>query len=354
MSGLASTSTVGLSEPRRQTSLAVSIGASVVIHAALLGVLAMVVVQVVTPKTGELKPADREVFLSLATSNPEAWTATVPWDAPARPATPEPEPVATGPTVVVPGMDPQFDPTASLAAKSDAAARANVSMSLRNAGATVSFGGLSQGGRQAGSVVYVVDASGPMVSSLPQVFAEVQRSVEGLTPTQRFGVVLFRDDGGTKYEEFQPELKDASDRWRSELSSWLRQRQNRAVGRSNPLDGLRRAVEMKPQVVFLLSRSIARSQGGQWDKGLVATLGELDQLNPLDRETGSRRTVIKTIQFMEPDPTGIMRQIADQHGSGNLATDHRVLRLQDLGGAAPGGGQPVNLPDQPKRKPGTR
>ncbi|MGH7131652.1 MAG: hypothetical protein ACREJO_06880 [Phycisphaerales bacterium] len=339
-----------IGEPRRAMPLAVSVGVSVVVHAVLLGVLALVVVRVVVPKAGELKPADREVFLSLATSNPEAWSSAVPWDSPARPAEVEPEPVTGGPTVVVPGMDKDFDPTASLANRSDAAARANVSMSLKNAGATVTFGGLSQGGRQAASVVYVVDASGPMVSSLPQVFAELQRSVDSLTPTQKFAVVLFRDNGQSKFDEFQPELRDASARYRAELGTWLRQHQSGAVGKSNPLDGLRQALTLKPQVVFLLSRSIPRSQGGQWDKGLVATLAELDTLNPVNPETGQRRTVIKTIQFLEPDSTGIMRQIADAHGSGNLATDHRVLSLREVSAAAPAASQPVNLPEQPKRK----
>jgi len=49
-----------------------------------------------------------------------------------------------------------------------------------------------------------------------------------------------------------------------------------------------------------------------------ATMAELDRLNPSARGAG-RPAVIKTIQFLDDDPTGILRAIAAAHAPG--ATD---------------------------------
>ncbi|MCW5766952.1 MAG: VWA domain-containing protein [Phycisphaeraceae bacterium] len=224
------------------------------------------------------------------------------------------------PTAAAPFGSPETRPNGDLSRAIAAPAR------------SVSFGGLTASGVRARSVVYVVDASGPMVTTLPEVFAEVQRSVAALAPTQRFGVVLFRDEGSSTRAPsvltFNDRLLDAVDRQRARLGEFLSAVQ--PVGRSNPLDGLRAALAMRPQVIFLLSRSIARSGGGVWDLGEAATMAELDRLNPVDPATGRRPVVIKTIQFMERDPTGIMLRIAREHGDGDPTRDHRVLSSKDL------------------------
>ena len=202
---------------------------------------------------------------------------------------------------------------------------------------------LSAHGEQARTVVYVIDASGPMISSLSDVFAEVNRSVSALLPTQRFGVVLFRDAGdGQRTVMFDPELREASARNRELLRRWLAG--ITATGRSNPMDGLRAALAFKPQVVFLLSRSITRTGGGVWDVGPQTTLNELDRLNPIlpagpDGVKG-RATLIKTIQFQEPDTTGVMQKIAELHGGGGSRAAgaaqppdgpaYRVLKREEL------------------------
>jgi len=104
-----------------------------------------------------------------------------------------------------------------------------------------------------------------------------------------------------------------------------------AGGRSNPLDGIRRALEYEPDVVFLLSRSIKRTGvGAQWGRGKDAILDELDRLNPIDEKTGRRPVVIKSIQFIDEDPTGIMRAIGELHGDPADPQSHAVLTLGDL------------------------
>jgi hypothetical protein len=228
----------------------------------------------------------------------------------------------------------------------------------------VRFAGL--GASTARGVVYVIDASGPMVSSLPEVVREVVRSISRLGPSQRFGVVVFRkrvrgapaeagltapaadDQAGSapvedppgddrSFEWFTPSLVRATPEAKERVARWLSG--VRPGGRSTPLDGLRAAIELGPDAIFLLSRGIERSGGGVWDLGLARTMAELDRLNPRDPETGRRPIVIKTIQFLDEDPTGIMQAIGRAHGGagragagGGAADSYTVIRRgADLG-----------------------
>jgi hypothetical protein len=193
---------------------------------------------------------------------------------------------------------------------------------------TVTFGGL--GASSVSSVVYAVDCSGPMVTSLPMVINELERSVGRLTSSQRFGVVLFRraTDGGPGAESFASVLVRATPSAKELLHNWLAAAE--PSGRSSPLAGVELALALKPDAVFLLSRAIQRSGGGVWELGLDATMAKLEQLNPSRPGLlGTRRPVlIQTIQFLDEDPTGIMQTIGTRHGGG---AGYRVVkRQQDL------------------------
>lgn len=183
-------------------------------------------------------------------------------------------------------------------------------------GGDVTFAGL--GSSNARSVVYVVDASGPMVSALREVIDELDRSVSRLSATQRFGVIAFRRlDNGKETESFMPVLVRATPQAKKELREWLLALS--PSGKSNPLSGLRAALELRPDAVFLLSRGIERSGGGLWERGLDATMDELDLLNPVNERSGRRDVVIKTIQFLDEDPTGTMQRIGQLHGLSKTA-----------------------------------
>ncbi|MBY0313026.1 MAG: hypothetical protein K2W85_13225 [Phycisphaerales bacterium] len=198
---------------------------------------------------------------------------------------------------------------------------------LTDGGKAVTFGGL--GASSVRSVVYVVDGSGPMVTSLPIVLAELERSVSRLSPTQRFGVVIFRrlGDGSPAVESFAPSLMRATPSARVLLRDWLAAVE--PAGRSNPLSGLEAALALQPDAIFLLSRAIQRSGGGVWDAGPEATLARLDQLNPMNPATGRRPVLIQTIQFLDEDPTGTMQAIAAAHTTGApAAVGYRVVREQ--------------------------
>jgi len=191
--------------------------------------------------------------------------------------------------------------------------------------------------KRAMRVVYVIDGSGPMTSSLPFVVGELQRSIDALGSDQSFQVVLFREPvgaapgGADASEVFSPStggsagLVHATPEIRRELGAWLAG--IRPQGRSNPEAGLRRALELQPELVFLLSRSIKRS--GPSTAPLKATvLADLDRLNPRSAATGLRPVVIKTIQFIEDDPSGLLQSIADAHGDG--PGSYRLVRIEDI------------------------
>lgn len=203
----------------------------------------------------------------------------------------------------------------------------------------VTFGGL--GASSVRSVVYVVDGSGPMVTSLPIVLAELERSISRLSPTQKFGVVIFRrqGDGSPSAESFAPVLMRATPSARQLLRDWLAAVE--PVGRSSPLAGLEAGLALRPDAIFLLSRSIQRSGGGVWDAGPEVTLARLDQLNPVNPSTGRRGVLIQTIQFLDEDPTGTMQAIAAAHSTlAAGAVGYRVVREQtELTGDAKGGGK---------------
>lgn len=179
------------------------------------------------------------------------------------------------------------------------------------------------GAQQAQSVVYVVDGSGAMVTSLQWVVDDLVRSIDRLSPVQRFAVVIFRnrpplgDEGAALCDIFNPRggtptLLPATGANKRAVRAWLASISPR--GLSNPSEGLRRGLEFRPDIVFLLARSIPRSgESPQWEKGRDAILAELERLNPADA-AGRRPVQIKTIQFIEEDPTGTMQAIGRLHG----------------------------------------
>lgn len=200
-----------------------------------------------------------------------------------------------------------------------------------------SFAGVSA--QRARSVVYAVDASGAMVTSLPFVLEELRRSVSALAPDQRFAVVLFGrragEEGPAAGVRVYPErgLVPASAANKATFFTWLEGAQAR--GASNPLDGLLEAIDRGPEVVFLLSRSIRRTDGragqGDWGPGREAILAELEKANPIRQSIfgpPGRAVLVKCVQFLEEDPTGVMPAIAEVHGGG--PGSYRLLPESEL------------------------
>lgn len=279
------------------------------------------------PATPPARPHPHEVFLesvSLPASAPDPLVGLA---------------SATNPSTTPPPASPSAGAPGTISAlvnqPATSAAPHTATPGVSGAPESVVFAGL--GASSVKSVVYVVDASGPMVTSLPMVIAEVERSVSRLSPTQKFGVIVFRRTSDASaapaFESFSPALLRPTASARSLLHDWLKRIE--PSGRSSPLAGLEAALALKPDAVFLLSRSIQRSGGGVWDQGLDATLTRLDELNPaLHGGSGRREVLIQTIQFLDDDPTGILAAIGENHGGGGKS--YRVIRShQDLSAEPP-------------------
>lgn len=185
-------------------------------------------------------------------------------------------------------------------------------------------------------IVYVVDASGAMVHTLSFVLDELARSVNRLQPTQSFQIILLGDRPGHDPVRVAPldtrDLARATPANRAAATSWLNS--IIAGGRSNPIDGLSAALERRPDLVFVLARGIQRTAtDATQDDTTDAVLRRLDTLNPPDPRTGLRPAVIKTIQFVDEDPTGLLQRIARDHGDGEGSI--RLLKPDAVGDAPP-------------------
>ena len=183
------------------------------------------------------------------------------------------------------------------------------------------FAGLTA--QNAQKIVYVVDASGSMIATLPIVIAELDRSISQLEPGQEFSVLCFQKNGTVALPP-QGRLRASSPASRDACVSWL-QGSVKPQGRSSPLDALQKALALKPDVIFLLSTNITGS--GQFELDRDAILDALERMNPRNAD-GTRRAVIQCVQFLEADPAATLEAISRAHGTPN---GFRTLTRRDLG-----------------------
>ena len=192
------------------------------------------------------------------------------------------------------------------------------------------------GARDVRSIVYVVDASGSMITTFPFVLDELERSASALDSLQRFQVIFFQGDSAGRAgriaapDPVNPSrsretrlIRCTPEHIRSVLA-WARS--VRPSGRSDPMEALRIAIGLQPDAIIMLSSSIAGT--GEWEVSSEAVLRELDALNPRRRGTGERPTSIMTVQVLEEDPSGLVRAIGEQHGP--PGTGYRFVSRRDL------------------------
>ncbi|MFG0328949.1 MAG: hypothetical protein ACF8PN_03530 [Phycisphaerales bacterium] len=209
----------------------------------------------------------------------------------------------------------------------------------RASGLDVSFGGLR--GTNARNIVYIVDASGSMIAYLPIVIDELVRSIDQLADTQRFAVIFFqRNDAilvpapgqpqdAAARRRARPRLMPATEQNKLHVFEWidLDQKNIRAVGKSNPLEALKLALDQidpAPDVVFILSTNITGVGEFEVDQGELFSM--IQRMNRGSR--GEPRTLIKTIQFIYDDPLDTLRLIAERNGG---ADGYRFLSREELG-----------------------
>ncbi len=303
-------------------------GVSILVHGLLIGSVAYIGMQIRAQDLFEDQLPIAELALPMPTPLPERQAPVEPVSnsTPSPPSIPayssslEREAADLG---AIQYAQPAMDPVSLAALQS---ANAQIARPESTMPPTVEFAGVQT--RAAQRIVYVVDGSGATANSFAYLQSHLLRSIDRLSPAQHFQVVLFRSFDQhtiTLAPMNSHALVRATTENKQRVANWLAG--INARGRSNPIDGLHAALKLKPDLVLLITRSIRRTEMG-WAQGQRAILAELETLNPQSPTTGKRRTVIKTIQLLDEDPTGILRAIGIKHGDGN--DDYRVVTYQDL------------------------
>ncbi|MEM9064955.1 MAG: hypothetical protein AAGB51_05640 [Planctomycetota bacterium] len=297
-------------------SLAGPIGVSLTVHAAALAALLGVTLSVQTSSHSPPTAPTSAVLLPSFT-DPSFEDESVAPPPLAPPEAPPPRPPDAGELERLdlldesPGVATTIDDTRT----SDLLQRLeSVDAAARSAARANSGGGFSSARASRGRrVVYAVDGSGAMVSCLGFVLDELVRSVSKLSEGQEVAVVLFRRPPGESDAQFEWPLGEQPIAVRPDiakrLASWAEG--VTARGRSAPIEGLQRAMALEPDVVFFLTRGVERTAGQPWAGGPRAALDALDALD--DVAVDGRPPAIKPVQFIDPDPTGVMAAIARTH-----------------------------------------
>ena len=143
-------------------------------------------------------------------------------------------------------------------------------------------------GGNARNVVFVIDASGSLVDTMPFVVDELKRTIRGLDEKQRFGVVFTREG----IQEWR--MSKADSEQKSRVLNWLEENKyGFARGEDDVVAAIRTALQMKPDLIFLLSDNITGV--GEYSIDRQKLLDEITRAN-------TKNTKINTIQFLYPDP----------------------------------------------------
>ena len=181
----------------------------------------------------------------------------------------------------------------------------------RQPNAEAKFMGLDAIG--ATKIVYVVDASGSMLTHFSSILNELKRSLSELHTSQSFGIIFFQLD---KAIVVPPEnkLQPAEIANINQAFSWIA-KSGHVIPccSSNPIAAINAAFELNPDTIYLLSENIKGA--GHHEISEVDLLEELMRLNPIvDLETEGRAVQINCIQYLTQEPGGTMQRIGAIHG----------------------------------------
>jgi len=155
-------------------------------------------------------------------------------------------------------------------------------------------------------IIYVVDASGSLIDTLPFVIKELHRSLLALSDKQQYTVIFFQ--AGQPIEVPPRGWKEADAANKEATAKWIDLKAGNVVPRgiTDPAAAIRLAMRYKPELMFILSDNIT-------GRGIYEVDRE-ELLKFLNGANADRETVINTIQFGNPDPLHTLRDIATQHG----------------------------------------
>jgi hypothetical protein len=182
----------------------------------------------------------------------------------------------------------------------------SAAMSLKSdSEAEMQFCGIDGGGNH---FVYLVDSSRSMGKAFESARLELLRSIEQLRPDQRFYVIFF--DAESDYMRLLAPDRDearsvrATAANKAALKRWAMSIQMDR-GRA-PYDALPFAIELRPDVIFLLS-------DGEFPESIEELLGEVNHFENLFGDSGPI-SIVHTIGYHSRQGERRMRRIAEQNG----------------------------------------
>ena len=180
-------------------------------------------------------------------------------------------------------------------------------------------------GGNARRLVYLVDASGSLIDTLPFVILELKRSIGQLSSQQQFTVIFFQGDEAVEVPP--PGLKRADAEGKLRVIRWIDDDSGHVTpkGLSNPIKALRQALRYRPQLLFILSDNITGQ--GRYEVDQRRLLADIQRENT----TGTK---INTIQFLYRDKleryglTPTLQLIAERSGGIYKFLDGRELGIE--------------------------
>jgi len=157
------------------------------------------------------------------------------------------------------------------------------------------FFGVGQAARGARRIVYVVDRSGSMIDTFEFVRRELKRSIGSLRRSQKFHVIFF--NSRAPLEAPPKRLVNAVEAHTEPFFEFLDQVV--PTGGTEPETALNRALQLRPDLIYLLSDGI------DFEAGLLTKLNEWNR---------DRKARIFTIAYLDRTGREILEIIAREHG----------------------------------------
>lgn len=158
-------------------------------------------------------------------------------------------------------------------------------------------------GGNARKIIYMVDASGSLIDTLPFVMKELKDSISGLSEQQQYTIVFFQD--GEPIEVPPAGWKQATPENKRKTFEFLAPGNVVPRGKTSPDKALKLGMRYKPELMFILSDNITGR--GEYEVDREQLLRFLNEVNK------DGKTTINTIQFLYPDQLETLKDIAAEH-----------------------------------------
>jgi hypothetical protein len=177
-------------------------------------------------------------------------------------------------------------------------------------------------------IVYLIDASGTLIETLPFVVAELKNSVGNLSEKQSFTVIFFQ---GTDPKEVpRSGMKQANSANKTGVFNWIDSGKIIPQGGNNPVKAIQLALAYEPELIYILSDNITGNGIYQVDQR--SFVRDIEKANR--GRDGKQKAKINTIQFITPDPLegygmkGTLKQISENSGGVYKFLDAKELGIE--------------------------